>query len=121
MAASPLHIDREYAAKEMESGRNVVVGTYIYALLLGMSVPDISGRAIANLGVRELRHDAPVYFGDTLYASTEILDIRISRSRPNTGVLTVRTIGRNQNDKTVCVFNRDVLLPRRPAKTPEEG
>ena len=53
MAASPLHIDRNFAEAESEFRRNVVVGTYIYALLLGMSVPDISGRAIANLGLSE--------------------------------------------------------------------
>ena len=79
-----------------EYGRNVVVGTFIYSLLLGMSVPDISGRAIANLGVGELRHVAPLFHNDTLYGSTEILSVRPSRSRPNQGVLT-RAHGRVQS------------------------
>jgi acyl dehydratase len=114
LAASPLHIDRKYAEAESEFGRNVVVGTFIYSLLLGMSVPDISGRAIANLGVSELRHLAPLFHGDTLYGSTEILSVRPSDSRPHQGILTVRTEGVNQDGCKVCCFTRAVLLPSRP-------
>lgn len=115
MAASPLHVDRKFAASESEFGRNVVVGTFIYSLLLGMSVPDISGRAIANLGVGELRHLAPLFHGDTLYGVTEIISVRPSESRPTQGILTVRTDGLNQDDMKVCTFTRAVLLPRHPA------
>lgn len=118
MAASPLHIDRHYAETETEFGRNIVVGTMIYSLLLGMSVPDISGRAIANLGVSELRHLAPFFHNDTLYASSEILSVRPSESRPNQGILTVRTDGFNQDQRHVCTFTRAVLLPCRPAGGP---
>jgi acyl dehydratase len=115
MAASPLHIDRAYAAAESEFRRNVVVGTYIYALLLGMSVPDISGRAIANLGLSELKHLAPMFHGDTLYGTSEVLGVRPSASRPGQGILTVRTDGFNQDGLKVCTFTRAVLLPCRPA------
>ena len=115
MAASPLHIDRNFAKAESEFRRNVVVGTYIYALLLGMSVPDISGRAIANLGLSELRHLAPMFHGDTLYGQSEVLLVRPSASRPAQGVLRVRTDGFNQDRLQVCTFTRAVLLPRRPA------
>jgi len=115
MAASPLHIDRNFAETESEFRRNVVVGTYIYALLLGMSVPDISGRAIANLGLSELRHLAPMFHGDTLYGQSEVLLVRPSASRPAQGVLRVRTDGFNQDRLQVCTFTRAVLLPRRPA------
>jgi acyl dehydratase len=119
MAASPLHIDRAYAAAEMPGGRNIVVGTYIYSLLLGMSVPDISGRAIANLGLSDLRHLAPLYHGDTLYGETEVLSVRASVSQPATGILTVRTDGFDQDRRHVCTFTRAVLVPRRPvAGTP---
>ncbi|MCX7303524.1 MAG: MaoC family dehydratase [Hyphomicrobiales bacterium] len=118
MAASPLHIDRHFAKTEMPSGRNVVVGTYIYSLLLGMSVPDISGRAIANLGVSDLRHVAPLFHGDTLYGETEVLGTRRSGSRPGQGILTVRTDGFNQDGLKVCTFTRSVLLPLRPGKDP---
>ena len=115
MAASPLHIDRHFAEAETEFGKNVVVGTFVYSLLLGMSVPDISGRAIANLGVSELRHVAPMFHGDTLYGETEVLSARTSQSRPDAGVLTVRTDGFNQDKQRVCTFTRAVLLPRRPS------
>ena len=115
MAASPLHIDRNFAEAESEFRRNVVVGTYIYALLLGMSVPDISGRAIANLGLSELRHLAPMFHGDTLYGQSEVLLVRASASRAAQGVLRVRTDGFNQDGLQVCTFTRAVLLPRRPA------
>lgn len=114
MAASPLHIDRAYAASEGEFGKNVVVGTYVYSLLLGMSVPDISGRAIANLGLSELRHLLPLYHGDTLYGSSEVLATRASGSRPGQGILTVRTDGFNQDKARVCTFTRSVLLPASP-------
>lgn len=114
LATSPLHVDRRFAESETEFGRNIVVGTYVYALLLGMSVPDISGRAIANLGLSALHHLAPMFHGDTLYGSTEVLATRPSRSRPGQGVLTVRTDGCNQDGAKVCTFTRAVLLPSRP-------
>lgn len=112
MAASPVHVDREYAAEEMEWGKNLVVGTYVYSLLLGMSVPDISGRAIANLGVDKLRHLAPLFYGDTLYGESVVTETRPSQSRPDAGILGVETRGRNQRGETVCTFSRSVLLPR---------
>lgn len=114
MATSPLHIDRHFAEAESGYGRNIVVGTYVYSLLLGMSMPDISGRAVANLGLSELRHLAPLFHGDTLYGETEILSVRPSASRPREGVLTVRTDGYNQDRVKVCTFTRAVLLPQRP-------
>jgi acyl dehydratase len=116
-AASPLHVDRHFAATEMDSGRNLVVGTFIYSALLGMSVPDISGRAVASLGLSELRHLAPFFHGDTLYGTTEVLSVRRSASRPAEGILTVRTDGHNQDRVHVCTFTRSVLLPARPEGT----
>jgi acyl dehydratase len=121
MAVNPVHIDANYALREMEHGRNIVVGTYIYALLLGMSVPDVSGRAIANLGVEQLRHVAPVYHGDTLYGTTEVTGVRPSKSRPGTGILTVATTGTNQDERVVCTFARSILVPRRPSGDPVVG
>ncbi len=116
LAASPLHIDRRFAETEMAHGRNVVIGTYVYSLLLGMSVPDISGRAVANLGLSELRHLAPLFHGDTLYGETEVLRTRPSASRSGEGILTVRTDGFNQDQLKVCTFTRSVLLPLRPKR-----
>jgi len=113
LASSPLHVDAHFAEREMDQGRNIVVGSYTYALLLGMSVPDISGRAIASLGIEDLRYLAPLYHGDTLYGQTEILQVRPSQSRPEAGIVRVRTTGTNQDEVAVCVFTRAVLLPRR--------
>jgi acyl dehydratase len=116
LAASPLHIDRNFAATETIYKKNVVVGTYVYSLLLGMSVPDISGRAVANLGLSELKHLEPLFHGDTLYGETEVLTLRLSASREREGIITVRTDGYNQDRLKVCTFTRSVLLPLRPAK-----
>jgi acyl dehydratase len=110
-AGSPIHIDSNYAKNELPSGKNLVLGTYIYALLTGMSVNDISGKAIASLGVKELNHILPVFHGDTIYAHTEVLNKRVSNSKPNQGILTVKTTGTNQNREVVCTFERSVLLP----------
>jgi acyl dehydratase len=115
MAASPLHLDVHFAQRETEFGRNIVVGTYVYALLLGMSVPDISGKAIAALGTHELAHVAPVFHGDTLYAETTILETRRSRSRPGAGVVSVATRGINQEGTVVCTFQRTILVPMKGA------
>ncbi|MCW2509208.1 MAG: MaoC domain protein dehydratase, partial [Modestobacter sp.] len=70
----PLHLDAHYAAETTDFGKNVVVGNYIYSLLLGMSVPDVSGKAIANLEVESLKHIAPTFHGDTIYGETTVLD-----------------------------------------------
>ena len=76
----PLHINDVYAAQSQQ-GKNVVVGPYVYSLALGMSVSDISGKAIANLATEALSHPAPVFHGDTLFAETEVLEIKESRSQ----------------------------------------
>jgi len=120
MAVSPIHVDVEYGRDESEFGRNVVVGTFIYSLLLGMSVPDVSGRAIANLGVRELRHVQPMFHGDTLYGRSTVLSVRRSRSRSQQGVLSVLTSGLNQHDDVVCEFERSVLLPCREERAADD-
>jgi itaconyl-CoA hydratase len=78
-----------------------------------MSVRDVSQRAIANLGWRDIRMTAPVFPGDTLCSETEVIEKRDSKSRPEAGVVTVRTSGRNQHGTTVCVFERTMLMPKR--------
>ena len=113
MAASPLHLDSHYAAQEMPEGRNIVLGSYVYALMLGMSVADLSGRAVASLEVECLTHLAPVHHGDTLYAWSQVLDRRRSRSRPRTGIVTVETWGQNQDDVRVIEFRRTFMVPCR--------
>ena len=111
----PLHLDANYAAQATDFGRNVVVGNYIYSLLLGMSVPDVSGQAIANLEVTSLKHVAPTFHGDTIYAETTVLDKRESSSKPDRGIVTVETRAFNQRGERVCIFKRRVMVPKRAA------
>ncbi|HEX4036031.1 MAG TPA: MaoC family dehydratase [Solirubrobacteraceae bacterium] len=116
-ALSPLHVDAHYAATNMPDGRNIVVGTFIYSLLLGMSVPDTSGKAIAALGTENLRHLAPVHHGDTLYGETTVAATRLSKSRPEAGIVTVETRGHRQDEVLVCEFRRSFLVPLRGPKS----
>ncbi|MDQ2859333.1 MAG: MaoC family dehydratase [Pseudomonadota bacterium] len=108
----PLHFDAQFAAAS-EFKRNLVVSTYTLALLIGMSVTDVSQKAIANLGMDEVRFTAPVFAGDTLYAESEVLAKRESRSRPGQGIVEIRTLGRNERGETVCTFKRTMLIPAR--------
>jgi acyl dehydratase len=107
----PLHLNDVYAAKTQQ-GRNVVVGPYVYSLALGMSVSDISGKAIANLATEELSHPAPVFHGDTLFAETEVLEVKPSRSKPDRGTVRVHTRVFNQDGVLVTEFKRIVLVPK---------
>ncbi|HWD67707.1 MAG TPA: MaoC family dehydratase [Caulobacteraceae bacterium] len=108
----PLHFDAEYA-RGTEFGQNLVVSTYTLSLLIGMSVSDCSQKAIANLGMDEVRFTKPVFAGDTLYGESEVLAKRESNSRPGQGIVTIRTIGKNQKREIVCSFKRDMLIPGR--------
>jgi acyl dehydratase len=110
----PLHIDANYAAGT-QFGRNVVVGNLIVDIALGMSVAEVSGKAIANLGFDKIEFLAPTFHGDTIYAETTVLDVRESESKPDRGVVTVETKATNQRDEIVMRFRRSVLVPRRPA------
>ena len=108
----PLHIDANYASTT-QFGKPVVVGTLVYSIVLGLSVSDISGKAIANLEIESLQHPAPTFHGDTLYAETEILEVRESSSKPDRGVVKVETRGWNQHGEIVIKFRRKVLVPKR--------
>jgi acyl dehydratase len=109
----PLHLDSHYAAETTDFGKNVVVGNYIYSLLLGMSVPDVSGKAIANLEIESLRHVAPTFHGDTIYGETTVLDKTESKSKDDRGIVHVETIGYKQDGTVVCIFRRKVMVPKR--------
>jgi acyl dehydratase len=116
----PLHINDVYASKTQQ-GKNVVVGPYVYSLALGMSVSDISGKAIANLATEELKHPAPVFHGDTLFCESEVLEVRESQSKPDRGTVRVHTRVFNQDGTLVAEFKRLVLVPRRQPGTPAAG
>ena len=106
---NPIHFDAHYAA-QTEWERPLVDSTFTLALVTGLSVIDVSERAV-NLGWKEVRLPAPVFAGDTIRAETEILAKRESKSRPGFGVVSVRTRGLNQDDVVVIEFERTVLVP----------
>ena len=108
----PLHINDVYAGNSQQ-GKNVVVGPLVYSLALGMSVSDVSGKAIANLATEELSHPNPVFHGDTLFCETEVLEKKESKSKPDRGVVKVHTRVFNQDGVLVAEFKRLVLVPRR--------
>jgi acyl dehydratase len=109
----PLHVNDVYASQSQQ-GRNVVAGPYVYSLVFGMTVSDVSGKAIANLATEELSHPAPVFHGDTLFAESEVLEVRPSSSKPDRGVVKVHTRAYNQDGQLVAEFKRAVLVRRRP-------
>ena len=115
----PLHINDVYAAQSQQ-GRNVVVGPLVYSLALGMSVGDVSGKAIANLATEELSHPAPVFHGDTLFCESEVLDVRPSKSKGDRGIVKVHTRVHNQDGVLVAQFRRAVLIPRKTPEAPAE-
>jgi acyl dehydratase len=108
----PLHTN-DWFAKESVQGRNVVVGNLVYSLVLGMSVPDVSGAAIANLEVETLQHKFPTFHGDTIHAETRVLEVAESKSKNDRGIVTVETKGFNQDGKEVCYFRRRVMVWKR--------
>lgn len=108
----PLHIDVEYAKKTQHEGV-LVVGTYVFSLVVGLTVADVSGRAIANLGYEKVEHLAPSFIGDTLTARTEVLSVRESKSKNDRGIVYVETTAVNQNNELVLRFRRNVLIPKK--------
>jgi len=108
----PVHINRAYAEGN-QHGKILVVGTLVFSLAVGISVPDISGRAIANLDYEHIDHKAPVFIGDTIYAQTRVLETRPSRSKPDRGIIYVQTEVSNQHNEVVLVFRRHVLIKKR--------
>ena len=123
---APIHFDHHYAA-QTEFGRPLVDSTFTLALVTGQSVSDISQNVFANLGWDEVRLPAPVFEGDTIYSQSEVLEARESRSRPNVGIVTVRTTGYNQRGEMVISFKRTIMVYKRgqapeiPRLTPGGG
>ncbi len=113
MNQHPLHSDDNYASVATAHGKAMVVGNLVYSIVIGQSVPDVSGRAIANLEVESLRHTNPTFHGDTIYSETVVIDKRESRSKPDRGIVKVHTIGYKQDGTVVCEFTRSVLVPKR--------
>ena len=110
----PVHTNIDYA-QQNQHGQILVVGTLVFSLVVGMTVPDISGKAIANLGYEEIKHLQPVFLNDTIYAKTTILNKSESKSKIDRGVVYVETIGYNQHGIDVISFRRKVLVKKRSA------
>lgn len=106
----PLHIDHVYAS-ETEFGRPLVSSLVTLSIVGGMTTRATSAKAIANLGLETVRLRAPVFVGDTLYAESRVVAMRLSESRPGTGIITFESTGRNQEGVIVLTFVRSALIP----------
>lgn len=108
----PVHTNVDYASIN-QHGKILVVGTLVFSLAVGITVPDISGKAIANLGYEEVKHLNPVFLNDTIYVRTKILDKRESKTKQDRGIIYVESIAYNQRGEDVLSFRRHVLVKKR--------
>ena len=108
----PVHTNIDYASKN-QHGQVLVVGTLVFSLAVGITVPDISGKAVANLGYEEVKHLAPTFINDTIYVRSTILDKRESKSKNDRGIIYVESIAYNQRGEDVLSFRRHVLIKKR--------
>jgi itaconyl-CoA hydratase len=109
---APIHFDRHYA-EQTEFGQPLVDSTFTLALVTGQSVTDVSQNVFANLGWDEVRLLAPVFEGDTIYSQSEVLEKRKSKSRPDVGIVKVKTTGFNQDGEVVITFRRTIMVYKR--------
>ena len=116
----PMHCDEAFAEKS-EFGQLLVNSTLTLAIVVGMTVPEVSGKAVANLGWRDIRLVAPVFVGDTIYAESEVLEKRDSASRPAQGIVTVRTIGKKADGTVFMTFERTALIQKRVGSKDEQA
>ncbi len=112
MNKHPLHFDAEYA-KKSEFGKPLMNSALTLAIVAGMSVSDLSQKVIANLGWDKIRLTAPVFAGDTIYAESEILSKRESKSRPTQGIVTAATTGKKADGTVFMTYERTILVPKR--------
>jgi len=120
MNQHPVHSDAHYAATATQHGQRLVLGPLVFSVGIGMTVADVSGRAIANLEIEKITHDAPTFIGDTLYSESTVLETRESR-QGDRGVVGVQTRVRNQRGEVVMTFRRKELVPKRNHPTLGEG
>lgn len=116
MNAHPVHCDSAFSANT-EFGKPLVNSALTLSIVVGMTVSDISAKAIANLGWKEIKLMAPVFVGDTIYAESEVLEVRASKSRPTQGIVTCRTKGIKADGTEFMVFERSALIPKRGSET----
>lgn len=111
MNAHPVHTNADYASKQ-QHGQVLVVGTLVLSLVVGLTVTDISGKAVANLDYEKVEHLAPVFVGDTLYARSTVLSCRESKKKNDRGIIYIETVGYNQNGVEVIRLRRHVLVKK---------
>ena len=114
MNDNPLHTD-EHLMKDHQHGKVLVNGCLVLSLVVGMSVRDTSGKAIANLEYERITHDGPVFQGDTIYGESEVLEVRESKSKPDRGIVYIESRGFNQNGEKVLTLRRRFLVSKRDA------
>ena len=115
MNTQPLHLNEDFANKHSHFGQRIVNGIFTLGLAVGITVPDLTeGTIVANLGYETVKHPHPLFHGDTLYVETEVIDKRLSRSKPDRGIVRFRHVGRNQDGVVVIKFERTALMLRRP-------
>jgi len=114
MNQHPLHIDQEYS-RETQHKKILVVGTYVFSLVVGQTVRDISGKAIANLSYESIVHHEPVFINDTIRSESRVISTRQSKSKSGRGIVYVETSAFNQSNEMVLSFKRNVLVPCRDA------
>ena len=112
MNTNPIHFDGEYASRT-EFGRRLMNSCFTLALVTGQSVTDLTQNAVANLGWDEVRLPNPLFEGDTVYSTSEVLETRESKSRPTVGIVRVRTTGVNQHGVPVIEFKRTFMVYKR--------
>jgi len=114
MNTQPLHLNEDFAAKT-EFGRRIVNGIFTLGLVIGLSVPELTeGTIVANLGYEKVVHPNPVFHGDTLYVETDVLEKRVSNSRPERGIVRLKHTGRKPDGTVVIEVERSVLFLRKP-------
>src|SRR5215470_9509513 len=115
MARHPLHIDANYAKTATRYQQPLVIGSYVFSLLLGLSEADVAGQAITHKGFERIEHHAPVMHGDTLYAESEVLGKSPVPDRPERGLVEIETRGKNQNGTLIMTFCRKLVVPVKSA------
>ena len=111
----PVHTNIDYASHN-QHGKILVVGTLVFSLAVGITVPDISGKAIANLDYESIHHLNPVFIGDTIYVRSTVLDKRESNSKKDRGIIYIESVAFNQSGVDVLSFRRHVLVKKKIAQ-----
>ena len=116
MNTQPLHLNEDFANKT-QFGQRIVNGILTLGIVIGITVNELTaGTIVANLGYEKVEHPRPVYHGDTIYVETQVLEKRVSRSKPDRGIVKLNHLGKNQSGEVICDVERTVLFLKRPSE-----